>query len=48
MIGKKWSGFQPPAMGKVKKLAGKTGDSPIGAYKIGRKSKSKKLRQVFG
>ena len=44
----RWKGFDPPAQTKVKSPAGQKVKNPIGSVKIGRKTKSKKLRQVFG
>lgn len=47
-IGPRWGGLQPPAQAGVKSpVKGHVGN-PIGNYKFGRKTKSKKLRQVFG
>jgi len=47
----KWKGLAPPAQGGLKNpmRSGRGGaKSPIGAYKIGRKTRSKKLNEVFG
>lgn len=44
----KWKGFDPPPMTKVKSPQGSNLRSPIGDYKLGRKTKSKKMRDVFG
>ena len=48
MMGPKWGGLKPPPQGGIKKLtSGKIGN-PIGDFKIGRKTKSKKFNEVFG
>ena len=50
--GPKWKGMSPPVSsgGKAKagKIIGGKGGNPIGSYKLGRKTKSKKLSQVMG
>lgn len=57
---KKWKGLQPPALGAAPKSpSGKSGirspigkgsgaSSPIGQFQIGRKSRSKKVTEIFG
>ena len=54
----KWKGLAPPDMGGIESpvsgrkrggpLGGQKVKNPIGAYKLGRRSSSKKLRDVFG
>lgn len=57
---KKWKGLQPPATGAAPRSpAGKSGirspigkgsgaSSPIGGFQIGKKSRSRKVTEIFG
>ena len=58
-MGNNWGGLKPPAMsgiaspvkgGKGTKgpLGSPTTKNPIGAYKLGRKTKTKKLKAILG
>lgn len=45
----KWKGLNPPAQAGVKSpIGGRKTKSPVGGYKIGRKTRSRKMREVFG
>jgi len=58
-MGNNWKGLKPPAMsGIASPVSSRRGDkgplsspttkSPIGAYKIGRKTKTRKLKAIIG
>ena len=46
--GPRWGGLKPPPQGSVKKLTSGGVKNPIGDFKIGRKTRSKKFNEVFG
>ena len=51
MKGPKWGGLKPPATrksGGKSPIIGKGTSSALGDFKLGRRSKSKKLGEVFG